>query len=254
MTDRLPLIAANWKMNTTLAEGGVLCSTLRDRLDGMKGVEVVVCPPFTHLVTLRESVSGSTLLLGAQNLYWEPKGAFTGEISATMLKDLVTYVIIGHSERRGYFGETDADVNRKLQSALAAALKPIVCVGESDAERDGGRTEEVLYRQVRDGLGGADLSNSLVLAYEPVWAIGTGRAANGTQAQAAVAFLRSQIHALAGALADDVRILYGGSVTAANIVDFVAQPDIDGALVGGASLSADSFAGIVEVATRSGRP
>jgi triosephosphate isomerase len=248
MAQRLPLIAANWKMNTTLAEGGRLCSALRDRLDGMRGVEVVLCPPFTHLVPLSECVAGSSLALGAQNLYWEPKGAYTGEISAAMLQGLVQYVILGHSERRGYFGESDADVNRKLQVALAAGLKPIVCVGEAEAERDANATEGVLRRQVRDGLGGAELNESLVLAYEPLWAIGTGRAANGEQAQAAIGFIRSQLHALAGPLAARVRILYGGSVTPANIAEFMAQPDVDGALVGGASLVAESFAGIVEAA------
>ena len=251
MAGRLPLIAANWKMNTTLAEGGLLCSALRERLDGLSGVEVVICPPFTHLVPLRECFVGSTLELGAQNLYWEPKGAFTGEISAAMLQDLVHYVIIGHSERRRYFGETDADVNRKLQSAIAADLKPIVCVGESEAEREHGKTEGVLRQQVRDAIGGVALSESFVLAYEPLWAIGTGRAANGEQAEAAIGFIRSQLHAMTGALSERTRILYGGSVSPANIGEFMSQSNIDGALVGGASLSAGSFAGIVEGALRS---
>lgn len=250
MSGRTPLIAANWKMNTSVSEGVALAGELRASLDGRTGVDVVLCPPFTHLVPIHDLLAGSTLGLGAQNLYWERQGAYTGEISASMLQGLATWVILGHSERRAYFGETDAGVNRKLQAALAAGLRPIVCVGETQSQRTGDETEAVLRRQVRDGLGGIELTPDVVVAYEPVWAIGTGVSADGGQAQAAMHFIREQLGGLAGALSASIRILYGGSVTPGNICEFMAEPDIDGALVGGASLSAASFSAIVEGALR----
>ena len=245
MLDRIPVYAANWKMNTTIPEGIELAQSLSDRLDGESGAVLVICPPFTHLAPLADCLAESTLSLGAQNVYWEPKGAFTGEISPLMLRGLVQYVIIGHSERRSYFGETDGDVNRKIVAALEAGLTPIVCVGESGEQRDAGETEAILRHQVQQGLSGIDLSSGLIVAYEPIWAIGTGVSAHGEQAQEAIAFIRTQLRALGGPVAEETRILYGGSVTASNVAEFAAEPDIDGALVGGASLSADSFEALV---------
>ncbi|MGI8549864.1 MAG: triose-phosphate isomerase [Dehalococcoidia bacterium] len=250
MSERRPLIAANWKMNTTLAEGMELCQALRGRLDGLSGCQVVICPPYTHLAPARDYLAGSTLLLGAQSMYSEPKGAFTGEISGGMLRELVAFVIIGHSERRAYFGETDAVVNQKLRAALAAGLQPIVCVGETEDEHARGQTEAVLRRQIRVGLREIEAPPKLVIAYEPVWAIGTGASAGGVQAQSAISLIRAELSLLSPA-AQAIRHLYGGSVTAANIAEFMREPDIDGALVGGASLSAESFSQIVRGAVES---
>jgi triosephosphate isomerase len=245
MNDRIPVFAANWKMNTTVAEGLELSRGLVERLHRVQTAEIVICPPFTHLVPVRGSLNGSPLRLGAQNVYWEAKGAFTGEVSATMLQGLVSHVIIGHSERRLYFGETDSDVHRKLEAAYAAKLTPILCVGETEDQRQSGDTEAVLSRQITVALAGLNSAEGLIVAYEPVWAIGTGAAANGPQAQNAIAYVRSQVRLAAGDAADATRVLYGGSVTPANIAEFMTQPDIDGALVGGASLAAGSFAEIV---------
>lgn len=250
MTTRMPLLAANWKMNTTLVEGIELCRGLVKRLSGVENCEVAICPPFTHLSVARDCLAGSPLRLGAQNMYWEPKGAYTGEISPQMLSSLVDYVILGHSERRSYFGESDAEVNRKLRAALAVRLAPIFCVGETGDERAAGQMKAVLTRQVREGLAGIEVLPSLVVAYEPVWAIGTGVAARAEQAQEAIALIRSLVRSAAGEVADSVRILYGGSVTPENIAEFMAEPDVDGGLVGGASLSAEAFARIVEVSAR----
>lgn len=250
MASRRPVFAANWKMNTTVPEGLELAQGLRRRLDGLEEAEVVICPPFTHLTSLRSALEGSAVRLGAQNMYWEPKGAFTGEISPAMLQSLVSHVILGHSERRLYFGESDADVNRKLRAAIDAGLLPIVCVGETGEQRQQAQTEQVLQRQLLGAVESVALPSNVLIAYEPVWAIGTGVAAHGPQAQEVIAFirsqLRSQVRSLAGAAADQIRILYGGSVSPANIAEFMAEPDVDGALVGGASLSADSFSEIVE--------
>ena len=250
MTTRVPLLAANWKMNTTLLEGIELCRDLVERLGAIRDCEVAICPPFTHLSAARECLAGSRLRLGAQNMYWEPKGAYTGEVSPQMLSSLVDYVIVGHSERRSYFGETDADVNRKLRAAFAAGLAPIFCAGETGDERAAGQMKAVLTRQVREGLAGIEVLPSLVVAYEPVWAIGTGVAAHGEQAQEAIALIRSLVRSAAGTVADSARILYGGSVTPENISEFMAEPDVDGGLVGGASLSAEAFARIVDVSVR----
>lgn len=249
---RLPLAAGNWKMNTTAESCVELCRALRAAVDAIEGVEMVVCPPFPFLHLAAGELHGSSIKVGAQNVHWEAQGAFTGEVSVSMLVDVVEYVIIGHSERRAYFGESDDSVNRKLKAALAAGLKPIMCLGETLREREAERTEEVLLRQVGAGLKDATLpDNGFAIAYEPVWAIGTGRAATGATANEAIGLIRSEVAAIFGPTkAAATRILYGGSVDPANIGEFMAQAEVDGALVGGASLKAESFAAIVEEAAR----
>ncbi len=253
MNQRRPFIAGNWKMHTTSRECIALCDELLRLIDGVAEVDKVVCPPFPYLNLAVERLKGSTVRVGAQNMHWEDQGAYTGEVSPLMLAELVEFVVIGHSERRQYFGETDESVNRKLKAALAKGLRPILCVGETLEEREGGRTEEVLVRQVRGALADVSPGDRLVAAYEPVWAIGTGIPAHGPQANQAIALIRGQVAEVCG---DDVarplRILYGGSVNAENTAEFVEQPDVDGALVGGASLKAESFAGIVTQAARVG--
>ena len=247
---RVPVCAGNWKMNTTAAEFEELAAALLGALGGVGGVERVVCPPYVHLPRAAQVFAGSAIGVGAQNVHWADKGAFTGEISAPMLAGLASYVIIGHSERRAYFGETDETVNQRTAAALRHGLRPITCIGETLAEREGGQTEAVLARQVAAGLAGLDLPNDFILAYEPVWAIGTGRAATAAMANETIAFIRGQLAALTGdAKAATSRILYGGSVTPANIAELIAQPAIDGALVGGASLKADDFAAIAKAMT-----
>ena len=246
---RVPIIAGNWKMYKTVGEAVDLIKDLLVGLGQVSGRDVVICPPFTALYAVRPLLVGTTLALGAQDLHSEPQGAFTGAIAPTMLTDVgCRYVIIGHSERRQYFGETDASVNRKIRAALAVGLTPIVCVGEVKAERDRGEAELVVGRQVAAGL--ADLSPievaRLVIAYEPVWAIGTGDTATPADAQAMHATIRGLLSEHVGAAtAATVRIQYGGSVKPENIDELMAQPDIDGALVGGASLKAESFLRIV---------
>jgi triosephosphate isomerase len=253
MSFRRSLFAANWKMNTTITEGLALCAGLLEQLQNAQDAEILICPPFTHLVPIHAVLQRTPLHLGAQNMHWEPKGAFTGEVSAGMLQGLATHVILGHSERRQYFGETDADVNRKTAAAIAAGLVPVVCVGETSRQREAAETQTVLARQIRDGLGGLALGAECVVAYEPVWAIGTGVAAHGPQAQEAVSFIRAQLQALVGETADAIRILYGGSASAGNIEEFMLEPDVDGALVGGASLAADSFAALVHAGSTGAR-
>jgi triosephosphate isomerase len=244
---RLPLIAGNWKMNTTLSEAVKLVREMRPRLDEIGGVEKVICPPFVSLVAVKELIKGSLIKLGAQNLHFEEKGAYTGEISSLMLAELCEFVIIGHSERRQYFHETDEVVNKKIRAALKVGLKPILCVGERLEENEAGRTEKIVSRQLSGSLSGMKELNGLVIAYEPVWAIGTGRAATGRQANDTIGFIRHNISELYGKkVAENLRILYGGSVTAENIAEFIRQPEIDGALVGGASLKADQFISIVK--------
>ncbi|MDO8579190.1 MAG: triose-phosphate isomerase, partial [Dehalococcoidales bacterium] len=239
---RIPFIAGNWKMNTTLDEAVKLVGTMRPPLDSIKGVEKAVCPPFISLAAVKDLVKGSSIKLGAQNLYFEEKGAYTGEVSPLMLAGLCEYVIIGHSERRGYFGETDQIVNKKLQAALKAGLKPILCVGEKLEQNEAGKTKEVVTGQVKGGLAGLPYAADLVIAYEPIWAIGTGKAATGAQANETIGLIREQFAALYGnENAQKLRILYGGSVTADNIAEFISQAEIDGGLVGGASLKADQF-------------
>jgi triosephosphate isomerase len=247
---RIPIIAGNWKMNKIVAETLELVREIRQLLgEAPEKVEVVLCPPFTSLWVAKNSLGRSKYSLGAQNLFWEPKGAFTGEVSPAMLAELVMYVIIGHSERRQYFGETDETVNKKVKAALAHGLRPILCVGEKLEEYDAGKTNEVVSRQVRGGLAGLtpEQMASVVIAYEPVWAIGTGKAATGPGANAVVAqAIRGPLAEMFGRdVAEATRVQYGGSVTPANIAEFMSQPDLDGALVGGASLKAADFAEIV---------
>lgn len=234
-------------MHTTLAEARALVEGIVARAGKSPGVEQAICPPFVYLMLARDLTQGSVVKVGAQNLFWERSGAYTGEISAVMLAELCEYVIIGHSERRRYFHETDADVNRKVKAALEAGLKPILCVGETLAERQAGQTEEVLIRQIRTALDGVTVTSDLVVAYEPVWAIGTGVPATPEMANEAIALLRREIASLATAdTAAAIRIQYGGSVTPANAGELMSQPEIDGALVGGASLSVESFMSIIE--------
>jgi triosephosphate isomerase (TIM) len=244
---RVPFIAGNWKMNTTATEAEQLVFEMLEKLDRIEGVEKVVCPPFVSLISISMMLQNSSIKLGAQNMYFEAKGAYTGEISPLMLRELCEFVILGHSERRWYFGETDEVVNRKVKAALANKLKPILCVGERLAENEAGRTEEVVSRQLRGALDGIEPVRDLVIAYEPVWAIGTGKAASGKQAAATIQFIRAVVAKLwSKSMAQDLRILYGGSVTGASIAEFISYPEIDGALVGGASLKAEEFVGIVE--------
>jgi triosephosphate isomerase len=247
MSRRTPIIAANWKMYTTASSAQELCRALRSRIDGVSTVEKVVCPPFVFLALAAQELASSSIKVGAQNVFWEEQGAYTGEVSPAMLVDLCDYVIIGHSERRKYFGETDETVNRRLKAALAHGLRPIFCVGETAEEREAGQTEKVLQRQVWGGLADIDLPSDFVIAYEPVWAIGTGTPATGPLAREAVSFIRREVESLYDAeRAESLRIQYGGSVDAKNIGEFVSERQIDGALVGGASLRADAFAVIVE--------
>jgi triosephosphate isomerase (TIM) len=247
---RTPMVAGNWKMNKTVAEARDLVSTMSAKLREIANVEKVLCPPFLAIATLAEMLTGSGIGLGAQNLHWEEKGAFTGEVAPNMVKEFCQYVIIGHSERRTYFGETDESVNRKLHAALKAGLVPIVCVGETLEQYEAGSTSDVVHRQIRVGLAGVDAPSAarIVVAYEPIWAIGTGKASSGENANFVhQQVIRPALHELYGAQnADAIRILYGGSVTAANAAEFFAYADIDGALVGGASLKPDEFVAITK--------
>jgi triosephosphate isomerase len=247
---RVPLIAGNWKMYQTVANAVALVERLKGLVGESDGVEVVVCPPFTALPAVAQALKGSRIGLGAQNMHWDKEGAYTGEVSPAMLTDLgCRHVILGHSERRQYFGETDLYVNRKLKAALEYGLVPIVCIGETLAEREDGRTMQVVDGQLQGGLSGvpAEAGAGIVLAYEPVWAIGTGRAATQAQAEEVHTFIRTRLMELWGeTVATAIRILYGGSVKPDNIDALMAGPDIDGALVGGASLQADAFARIVQ--------
>ena len=248
---RKKIIAANWKMNMTVGEADAFLETFLLEVGDEAGVDIVIVPPFTALAKVGERLSNtSNIKLGAQNMAFQKSGAFTGEISAAMLRDLyVRYVVLGHSERRTLFGETDAIVNQKLHAAHEASLKPILCVGETLAERDANRVEEVLETQLRGSLAGLNAKEiaETVIAYEPVWAIGTGRVASPDQAQAAHAFIRKTLGIIADqAVADKVRIQYGGSVKPDNAETLLGQPDIDGARVGGASLDPRAFAEIVK--------
>jgi triosephosphate isomerase len=242
------IIAGNWKMNKTNAETKELIKELAPLVKDAK-CEVVVCVPFTDLDTARRAIRGTNIKLGAQNVHWAPKGAYTGEISAEMLKELkVEYVIIGHSERRQYFGETDASVNARTKAAINAGLKAIVCVGELLEEREAGKTAEVVVRQVNGALQGIDKSGlkKIVIAYEPVWAIGTGRTATAKDANDTIAIIRKAVRKLYGkTAARALRIQYGGSMNAKNASELMAMPEIDGGLIGGASLKAEDFAKVV---------
>lgn len=246
---RTPLIAGNWKMYKTLAEATDLVEALKAGLKAGDDREVLVCPPYTALSTVRAALAGSPIALGAQDVYWEAQGAFTGAVAPGMLVDVgCRYVIVGHSERRQIFGDTDASVNRKLHAALKAGLRPIMCVGESKPQRDAGEAEPIVTAQVRAGLAEVTAAQlaAVVIAYEPIWAIGTGDTATSADAQAMHAAIRATLGELYGAeAAQQVRIQYGGSVKPDNVDELMAQPDIDGALVGGASLKADSFLRII---------
>jgi triosephosphate isomerase (TIM) len=250
---RMPFIAGNWKMNKTVGEAVDLVRELKAAISGVIGVEgqveVAIAPPFTALHAVRKELEGSSIRLAAQNLYWEEKGAFTGEVSPPMLKEVgCHYVIIGHSERRQFFGETDETVNRRIKAALAHSLKVIFCIGETLKEREGGKTFSVIERQMEgglSGLGNQEMRN-MVIAYEPVWAIGTGKTATPEQAEEVHRLIRGKLAKLySGKVSEEMRIQYGGSVTPENIKGLMSQHDIDGALVGGASLKAESFAKIV---------
>lgn len=251
---RTPFVAGNWKMNKTTAEARELVSSLVKSIGSISGCERVLCPPFTSLMAVAAMLEGLSIGLGAQNMYWEEKGAFTGELSPAMVKEHCGYVILGHSERRAYFGETDETVNRKLLAAQKIGLTPIVCVGETLEQYESNRTREVVSSQTSLGLKGVspEFAPRIVVAYEPVWAIGTGKASNGPDANAVVKdVIRPAIAALYGEqTAQAVRVLYGGSVTASNAAEFFTQPDIDGALVGGASLKLDEFTAITQAAAK----
>ena len=247
---RKPLVAGNWKMNKTVAEARDLVNTMKSPLAAVADVEKVLCPPYISLMAVASLLDGSDIGLGAQNLHWEEKGAFTGEVAPNMIKEFCQYVIIGHSERRTYFGETDETVNKKVGAALKHGLTPIVCVGETLSQYESGLTAEVVNRQIKSGLAGIDPANAakIIVAYEPVWAIGTGKASSGENANYVhQKVIRPALSELFGADgAEAIRILYGGSVTASNAAEFFAYPDIDGALVGGASLKPDEFVAITK--------
>ena len=241
------IVAGNWKMNNTVQQSKELAAEMKPGLEAIAGVETVVCPPFVSLSAVAEVLKGSSVHLGAQNLHHEDKGAFTGEVSPPMLAELCRFVIVGHSERRNLFGESDGLVNSKVKAALAAGLRPILCVGEQLSDREGGRAETVVEGQVRSCLEGIEYTRTLVVAYEPVWAIGTGKAATPQVAQGIMGHIRGVLGSLYGQdAASEVSLLYGGSVNPGNIGDFMQEKDVNGALVGGASLSADSFVELVQ--------
>jgi triosephosphate isomerase len=245
------MIAGNWKCNMRLDTAFHLADGICQRLGDVDGVDVVLCPPFVYLATVESVITMSKIRLGAQDVHWQDDVAATGEVGPRQLEELCDFVIIGHSERRHVFGETDDAVNRKVKAALAANLQPIMCVGETLEEREAGQMEPVLVRQTRAGLDGVEVPDGFVIAYEPVWAIGTGRAATADDAEAAIALVRREAAAMFGAAkAETVRVLYGGSVTPENIAQFLERDAIDGGLVGGASLKVDVFCGIVEEALR----
>ena len=243
---RIPMIAGNWKMNTTVSEAVELVNEMGPGLEEIDNVEKVICPPFVSLAAVRDLIEETSIKLGAQNVYFEGKGAYTGEISPPMLAELCEFVIIGHSERRQYFDETGEMINKKVVAALKAGLRPILCVGERLEENEAGRTEEVVAEQLKSALAEIKNISGLIIAYEPIWAIGTGKAATGEQANETIGFIRRIISELySEKIAQALRILYGGSVTAGNAAEFMKQPEIDGALVGGASLSTVQFVSIV---------
>ena len=244
---RIPFIIGNWKMNTTVAQAtGLVCDML-GALDRVEGVRKVICPPFVSLAAVGDLLRGSSVILGAQNMCAEAKGAYTGEVSPLMLAQLCQFVILGHSERRRYFGETDQIVNAKVVSALKHGLRPILCIGEKLEENEAGRTEEVVERQLVQALSGVTGSTDMVIAYEPLWAIGTGKAASAEQAAATIGFIRDTLARLwTHEIARSLAVLYGGSVTGDNIAEFVSHQEIDGALVGGASLRAEEFVHIAK--------
>jgi triosephosphate isomerase (TIM) len=249
---RRPFVAGNWKMFKTVAEARALMVELLPGLMAIQGVEIVVCPPFTSILPVAAALEGTSICVGAQNMHWEESGAYTGEISPTMIAEFCKYVIIGHSERRAYFGETNLTVNRKVRAAITYGLNPILCVGETLSENEAGLTQEIVIQQLKEGLDGIDFTSiaSPIIAYEPVWAIGTGRAATSEDANHVIGdIIRRELGQIFGDnLAQEVRILYGGSVKATNAGEFFSQVDIDGALVGGASLKPFEFIPIVKAA------
>lgn len=249
---RRPFVAGNWKMNKSVEQATLLIADMLPGLEAVKTVDRVVCPPFSSLMVVSGMLAGTEIGLGAQNLHWEESGAFTGEVSPQMVKEFCKFVIIGHSERRAYFGETDETVNLKTKAAISAGLIPIVCVGETLEENEGRQTELVVSRQVKKGLDdiSKDAAASLVVAYEPVWAIGTGKAASAQQANDIIGGVvrRNLSDAFGSEVADQIRILYGGSVKGSNAAEFFSQSDVDGGLIGGASLKAEEFVQIVEAA------
>ena len=241
------IVAGNWKMHNTVGESIALAQAIKEGAKGIQNGEVVIAPPFTSLSSVGEAIKGSQVFLAAQNMHYEDKGAFTGEIAPGMLTDLgCTYVLIGHSERRKYFFERDEDINLKVKKALAVGLKPILCVGETEDERVKGVTQVVVEKQIKKALSGVEKIDNVVIAYEPVWAIGTGKVATSAQAEEVHSFIRSILKALYGDVSKNIRILYGGSVTKDNIGELIGMENIDGALVGGASLKPDAFLGIIQ--------
>lgn len=246
---RKPIIAGNWKMYKTIPEAEQLVKGVLQQLAGANDVEVVFCPPFTALSSVKKLLNGTPYGLAAQDIYWKEEGAYTGEVSPAMLKDVgCDYVVIGHSERRQYFGETDETVNLKVKAALAAGIKPIICVGESLEEREAGKTHSLIKDQTEKALAGIAPEDveKVVIAYEPIWAIGTGRSSDGKDANQVIGLIRKTIAGIFGeSAAAQVRIQYGGSVKPANIKEFMDEAEIDGALVGGASLDVDSFMKII---------
>lgn len=246
---RRPLIAGNWKMNTSVAEAINLVTQMLEALNSITNIDKVICPPYVSLYPVKKMLTGTSIELGSQNMYFKDRGAFTGEISPLMLKDLCKYVILGHSERRQYFGETDHIINEKVKASLTHNLVPILCIGESLQQNETGQTNKVLGNQLENGLKNINANTNIVIAYEPVWAIGTGKAATSAQANDTINFIRESLAVHWGnVIAQAIRILYGGSVTATNIAELSKQPDIDGALVGGASLNPDAFVSIVKQA------
>jgi triosephosphate isomerase len=250
MSSRHPLVAGNWKMNTSLPEAVGLASAIAAQ--AVDGVDVVICPPFPWLPAVHDALAGSTVALGAQNCWHQPNGAYTGEVSLAMLSGLCRYVIAGHSERRQLLGETDELVRAKADAVLDAALTPILCVGETLETRQAGHAEAHVARQLRAALDGRDAAqvDAIVIAYEPIWAIGTGVAATAADAEAMTSFIRREVESRHPGHGDAVRILYGGSVAPANCAEILGQPNVDGALVGGASLKADAFLQIAQAAVR----
>jgi len=250
---RIPFVAGNWKMNNTTAEAREFCASLLPQIEEVQGVEKVICPPYTALLPVAALLTGTDIGVGAQDMYWESKGAFTGQIAPNMVAEFCKYVIIGHSERRAHFGETNEMVNKKLAAAKGVELIPIVCIGETLVEYESRQTEVVVRRQILEGFHNLDpiFIKSIVVAYEPVWAIGTGRASTGENANSVVKMIiRPALEQLYGSeTAQMIRVLYGGSVTAANAKEFFSQDGIDGALVGGASLKVDEFTAIIKAAS-----
>jgi triosephosphate isomerase (TIM) len=244
---RVPFIAGNWKMNTSASEAVELVTKMKPELDKISNVEKAVFPPYISLVPVKNVIKDSSIKLGAQNVYFMEKGAYTGEISPLMIAGLCDYVILGHSERRQYFNETGELLNKKIRAVIKVGIKPILCVGEKLEQNEAGQTEKVIGEQLASALEGIDNLDGLVVAYEPVWAIGTGKAASGVQANGTISFIRETLGKKCGEkLAKETRILYGGSVTPDNTVEFMRQPEIDGALVGGASLKAEQFIQMVK--------